>query len=429
MASLVLLMSIIATLSYLISVKSRVATKTASTRATITVAPTQLVQRLSLIGKIEPGNTVTIVAPFEGTVSKLPFSEGQQVERDQVLLALDTTDLDVRIREARSEQLRTLQAYDTLVQWKTGSEVAQAQRRMSSAQFVLKETQRHLEETRTLFDRGIVPKMELDTYVQQEQLQKGDVTSAEAELAATMGKGSAENIELAKLALDNAQTKLQALESLKQLKDIRAPFSGVLMRVPATVSSGAAFPPVVQVGTYLNRGQALYSVANLESLKVSATVNEVDINRLQVGQRVDITGDGFEGVAVPGMITSLSAQPLSSSLEGTVSYGMVVTVSDFSEQQRETIRVGMTANLSILLYQKNDAFILPVSSITKAADRFFVYRIDQPDKTEKVEVFTGVSTVEGVEILQGIKIGDHILKDAWSTDTQFDLAPGIRTLN
>ena len=83
---------------------------------------------------------------------------GQRVERDQLLYTLDTAQLDVQVRQALAELLKAKRAVQDLANWESGQEVGRA-RRVATARMGLADTERKLAETRSLLDRGIVPRL------------------------------------------------------------------------------------------------------------------------------------------------------------------------------------------------------------------------------------------------------------------------------
>jgi len=375
---------------------------------TILVAPRALTVRLRLAGKIEPGEKVTLVAPFAGTIKKT-IHEGQQVSRGQVLVMMDTADLEVELRDAEAQWLKATRASQELESWAHGAEVAQARRRVSTAKLALSETERRLQETRRLLERGIVPKQELDTYAQQEQMQRLDVAAAEVERDATLARGDPQSRRIARLELANAQSKYFALKALQEHDAITSPFRGIVVRIQDNPSEGTVRAPV-QDGTYVSRGQALLGIASLETLTVETSVDEVDINRLHVGQRVEITGDALQGLQLVGSITDLSAQSLPGSSEADARYALRASVTTLTDEQRQGIRIGMTASLSVVLYENSSAIVLPASVIRQEAGRTYVLEAAREGyEPTRAEVTLGAATEDGVEVRSGLEPGTRVL--------------------
>ncbi|WP_397451804.1 efflux RND transporter periplasmic adaptor subunit [Pseudomonas sp. NA-150] len=362
------------------------------------VSPTPLVQRLGLAGRIQPGMSLTISAPFDGTLLDKPVVQGQQVERGQVLLRLDTAQLQIQLREAQAELLKARRAVQDLQGWASGQDMARARRALSTGQLNLNDTQRKLEETRVLHERGIVPRMELDALQQQVQMQRLDVKAAQAELKEVEDKGRGENRQIADMQLANATAKHQALQALEGQREVKAPFAGIVVSLPGNSSDTHARP--VQQGARVSQGQSLMGLANLEQLKVVAKVDESDINQLRAGLPVDITGSGFDGVLLNGNVTTVGSQVLQSEFEGSgASYELSVALPTLTAAQQQHIRLGMSARLSIITYQNPKALIVPHDAIDEQQGQHFVnFRRTPETHGRRVSVSLGQSTTEGVEV-------------------------------
>jgi HlyD family secretion protein len=73
--------------------------------------------------------------------------------------------------------------------------------------------------------------------------------------------------------------------------------------------------------------------------------------------------------------------------------------------------VGMTAALEIIIHEKPDALMVPISAVKDEQGKRYVVRKKSgasADPGEKVEVTTGYTTQDNVEIVKGIKAGDII---------------------
>ncbi|MGZ8171855.1 MULTISPECIES: efflux RND transporter periplasmic adaptor subunit [Methylobacter] len=369
------------------------------------VEPKPMILRLGLVGRLEPASLVTFTAPFDGTVQEKLVEEGQRVKRGQVLLRLDTAQLEIQLREALSSLLKTKRAVHDLAHWPQGLEVARVRRTVASVQMNLNDTELKLAETSTLLARGIVPRMEVDALEQQAKAQRLGLAAAQAELQEALSKGSGENRQIAEMELANATAKYEALLALQARRELTAPFAGIVMRVPGAASDKPTEP--VQRGARASQGQPLFSLANLEQLRVVAKVEEVDINQIQEGQPVEITGDGFDGIALSGNVASVGSQVVTSDLQGSagVSYEVMVTMPPLTAEQQKHLKLGMSAKLSIVIYQNDSAIVIPPEAIQKEGQQLFVEYSDAEDKAaQRVTVKAGRVTAEGVEVF-GLKLG------------------------
>lgn len=371
----------------------------------IHIEPKPITLRLGLVGRIDPASLMTFSAPFDGAVQEKLAEEGQRVERGQLLLQFDTTQLEIQLREALAGVLKAKRVVYDLKNWSQSQEVARARRAITNVRMNLNDTERRLTEASALFARGIVPRMEVDALEQQTKSLRLDLTAAQAELEELLSKGGSENRQIAEMELANASKKYDALHTLQTRRELVAPFTGIIMRVPGVMPDRSLTEPL-QRGTHVSRGQPLFSLANLEQLRVVARVDEGDMNQVREGQAVDITGDGFDGVALNGKIVSVGSQNVASESSGSgAAYEVMVGISALTTEQQKRLKLGMSAKLSIIIYQNDNAIVIPPEAIQKEGNQLFVEYSDAENKpAQRVTVKTGRITLDGVEVF-GLRAG------------------------
>ncbi|BCD88421.1 hypothetical protein PSm6_48280 [Pseudomonas solani] len=361
------------------------------------VDPAPLEHSIGLVGRIEPEKTLALGAPFAGIVAESLVEAGQRVKAGQLLLRMDVAETEVQQRDALSALLKARRAVQELKDWDSGEEMSRARRTLRSAQLAVASTEKKLGQTRALFDRGIIPRNELEDLEQQERLQHLDLSAAERDLARSQARGSGEYLQIAEMELANAEVKHQALRKLLEAKDIKAPFSGIVVAAPGLSLEDAARGPV-QAGSQVTQGAPLFGLASIEQLKIVARVSELDVNQLREGMAVDVQGDGFEGEALHGQVSVVGGQALPST-QGGAQFEVMVAIPDLSEEQMRRVRLGMSARLSILAYRNEAAMVVPPEALRNAEGRWLLdYRptLEQPER--EVEVRTGRSTPAGVEV-------------------------------
>ncbi|AHF68528.1 hypothetical protein PCH70_33750 [Pseudomonas cichorii JBC1] len=365
--------------------------------------PQLLESQLGLVGRIEAASRSTMAAPFEGVVQQVAVVEGQRVERGQHLLTLDTAQLDIQLREALAAQLKLQRTVKDMENWAQGEEVARARRALTSAQYGLSDTERKLADTRRLFERGIVARMDVDSLEQQARVQRLDMTASQSELNAVMEKGKGENRQIADMELANAQSRYQALQALHAHREIEAPFAGIVLR-PQRPEGGVA--PLIQQGMRMPQGTPLFELASLEQIRAVARVEEVDLHQLADGMPVQVTGDGFEGITLQGTLSSIAAQGVAPDFGGGTTYEVVISIASLTPAQQVKVRLGMSARLAIVTYRADNGFAVPPEVLRQDAEgrTFIVYRKDMADAPQRVMVTAGRAMPQGVEV-SGLKPG------------------------
>ncbi|AWB07931.1 secretion protein domain protein (plasmid) [Azospirillum humicireducens] len=304
---------------------------------------------LSVAGTVEPGRTVAVVAPFAGSVKEKRFDYGQRVEAGQVLLVIDGFDMDMRVRDAEAALLKTAQHLDEVRTWATGAEMARAQRQATAARREAEQAQRRVQDAKPLIAQGIIPRQEYEDLQRQAEVLGLNRLAAEEELATTAKKGGRDAVRMAELEHMGALAKVEDLRRQMERAVVKAPASGMVMKAPTAPTANTSGVTVVEVGAGLSQNQSLFLIAEMDSLVVAAQVDEMDINSLRVGQPVDVTGDAFPDSPLSGQVAWIAQQATAAdgSASPGASFAVRVALPSLSDVQKQRIRVGMSANLTM----------------------------------------------------------------------------------
>lgn len=376
----------------------------------ITVEPQSLVTRLTVVGTIEPGGTVNVVAPFDGTVREKHFEYGGRVERGERLLVMDTFDLEMRVREAQATFLKAERSAGDLRNWEGSPDVLRARRAMTAAEQSLADAQRRARETKVLLDRGIVPRVEYESAQQQARSQDLALATARQDLDNTLRRAGDDARRIAELELENARGRLEDLKGQLAAATVPAPVTGLVLRPSQAPKAGSQEPAQrVEDGSRTSRGQTLLSIADLEALTVVARIDEIDVNRVREGQGVAVTGDAFEDT-LKGRIASVAAQATKEGGSRVATFDIRVRLDPMTDEQRRRVRVGMSAKLSAEVYANPAAIVVPPQAVlgTPAAPRVMV-RDPATGAIQEVAVIIGDTTEDGIEIRSGLSPSDTVV--------------------
>lgn len=378
------------------------------------VTPRPLRKSIDLVGQIEPGQTVSVLAPFSGPVLEKRFEFGARIEAGDLLAVLDTGELDAQHRDAKAALIKAEQAMRELEDWAKGVEVARARRALQAAERSLTSAQQKTRETKQLLDLGVVARQEFQDALDREIEADRAVISSREELDGVLDKGAARNRLVAELELANARQKLADLERKLESARIRAPVGGVIIRPPTTGgtdgggSSGTSTAEITQ-GAKLTEAQALLSIASLDTLRVDTALLEIDVNKVTVGMRVLVTGEAFPGTVLDGRLTSIANQASKGNGSSLPQFGISVLIEDVGEAIVKAVRLGMTASLQIVTHDDPAALIVPVDAVSSGPDGTTVQRADPATgQRETVAVVLGQRLPEGVQIIDGLSAGDMV---------------------
>ncbi len=380
---------------------------------TLVIQPRRFVSTISVAGTIVPGDNVVVTAPFDGVATRVGFDYGAPVAQGQVLVELDTAEIRQRRNEAEASFLKASQNAADMAAWDSGPEVSRARRARAAADFDLRDTQRKVEETRALLDRGLVARNESDSLAQQLRNQQMALAAADQDLATALERGKGANRLVATLELENARARLAELDAQLAGAVVRSPATGVIVNPPA---DRADTPVTLHPGLRLTKGQLIGAIARSGGLAVSFRLGETDANRIRPGQEVSVTGPGFGAFTAHGRVTSVGAEalPLAAAGGPMASFAAIARLDPLTPAQAQAIRIGMTANLAIAVYTNPAALVAPPAAIQGAAPAATLSVKDSKGGVRAVPIQLGQSAPDGIEVLSGLKPGDVVV---WTSPT------------
>ncbi len=377
-----------------------------------TVQPQPLSSSISLAGSIQPSETINLLSPFDGRVLEKHFEYGQKVEQGALMLKLDTSDLELKLRDAMVDAIKAQENYRKLQDWKNSDAVLEAQREVEKANNDMQVTQQKLDEAKMLFDKGIIPRDEYRSLKEQVQNQKISLSTIKDHLRAAMAQGQKENLLMARLQKENAQAKLADIKRQIKQGNITASVVGVVIKPTGGTADKKAMN--LEVGSQVTKGQPLLALGNLERLSVATQVGELNVAKLKKGQKVTVTSFACSDLTLQGVIEAVSDQAMAQGDPSSPpAFQVIVTTSKLTPAQRGRLRLGMSADLEVQVYYVPQALTVPIAAVHKGPQGGNMVTLRQADgKKKETPVKTGVTTPDAVEITQGLKAGDVVLLPA-----------------
>jgi len=376
---------------------------------TYTVEKKPISDSIALKGFLKPINMVNITSPFNGKVKETLFQYGQYVEKGQLLLKMDASETESKHREAQVAFMKAREKMSEVDKWQSGNEVTAKKRSLSKSKMTLDTAKNKFEQSDLLYKKGYISKSDYEGDKQSFENAKLDFETAQEELATTIKKGEGYNWKAAKLELENARYKLQELDGQLKRAVVYAPVSGTVI-LPDISSDKEKKGKIVENGISFSEGEIILSIGNTEGLSVTADVDEMEVIKIQKGQEVTVTEDAFPGIILKGVVSSVSTQASKSSGgKKTPSFEINVAIDKGGSGAKDRLRLGMSAKAEIVIMKKPDAIMVPIGSIfVEKANKFVMVKDKNTKKFKKTMVETGITTLDKVEILKGLNVGDEI---------------------
>lgn len=341
------------------------------------VAERELISTITATGSVRARRQVSISSDVQGRVIQLNVDEGDEVERDDVLMVIDPSRLQAQLARARAN---LSQAQAQVAQQRAGH--LQAQRELA-----------RLESLRER-DPGLVSQQALQEAETQLEVQRSLLESAE------------HGVEQARAGLEEAEDDLLRTT-------IRAPISGRITRLD--IEEGET----VVVGTMNNPGSLLMTISDLSVVEAVLAVDETDVPRVSVGDSAMVELDAFPGNSYAAQVAKIGSSAIRNQTGGTgpgssVDYEVVLTLLD----PPEALRPDLSATADIVVEARTNALAVPIIAVTTRRDQngegddearregVFVVR-DGTAHFTPVEL--GITGREHFEVLSGLSAGDTVV--------------------
>ncbi len=370
---------------------------------------------IALRGHLVPGHIMEIVSPIESHVSTVHVVPGQRVVEGDLLVSLDASQLVAKYRQTQIDYIKARDRLAQVEDWENSTEMARARRVLRRAKMGLDDSQRNLKRTAFLLEQGIIPSSEHEEAQRQLLNRQLDFEEAEQELEAAKIQGNAEEQQVVKLEAENAESRLRAYERKLEQTEILAPISGVVMATTGKLGE----KPLVR-GRPVAQGELLLSIADFERLSVVTKIDEVDIRKIKVGQKAKITGSGFPDLQVEGSVTFVSSRASGNSrLRNATQFEIIVTLDRLEVETLSRLRVGMSAHVTIIVYNLPEALLIPLHAVVQSENKAWVHVVDP--ETQAIEhriVNLGLTTLDSVEVTEGLSAGETIVLFVSTTERQ-----------
>lgn len=235
----------------------------------------------------------------------------------------------------------------------------------------------------------------------QVQAAEGNVAAAEAQVARAraaydrlLEKPAEQQIAILQAQVDSAATSLELAKLRLRQAQIIAPIDGRLASV------------LIKEGEQATPGAPAMTLINENAYHITVSVDEIDIDQVEVGQEVQITLDALPDKPVTGTVTEIA--PTSSSTSGVVTYLVTINID---ESQTEGLRPGMSASASITVDEVADVLVVPnwAVRLNRETGEAFVLTKDAAGLISEVIVQTGLRNEQFSEVLSGLSEGDTVV--------------------
>ena len=373
---------------------------------------TSITEKVSASGTVQPVTEVKLAPEVSGEIIELHVEDGDSVKLGEVL---------VKIRpDVWLSQLERSEA--TLNQQRANVESAKAALSRSEATFIRAEQEFNRQQQ--LWNEKVISEAEWQLAQQNFKIAKNDLESAK------------QSLEAAKYIVRSTEASVRESRENVRRTTVAAPMRGVISKL--NVKKGERV-----VGTAQMAGTEMLRIADLNIMEVRVDVNENDIVRVHLNDTVMIEVDAYSNVdkVFKGVVTNIAntaKEKLSADAITEFEVRILILRSSYEDLlksgNRYPFRPGMTASVEIMTATKNNVLSVPLAAVTtrnpdsdkkdnesrdrggdrnnrqvvdeskkqqKQEDKIVVF-VNDGGKAKMVEVKTGISDYDNIEIISGL---------------------------
>ena len=393
------------------------------------VSRSTIIEKVSASGKIQPEVEVKLSPDVSGEIVSLNVAEGDSVVAGQELLKIRPDNYVSLLARAEAQMNATKANME-----QSKAVLAQSDARLSKAKI-------DYDRNAKLHKDKVISDADFDQFVSAYTVAKQDLEAAKANVNAANY-----NVKSSEAALKEAKTNLTKTT-------IYAPQSGIISKLNVELGERV-------VGTSQMAGTEMLRIANLNKMEVRVNVNENDITRVSLGDTVLIDVDAFssserkfKGVVyeIASSANSSGASAVSNDAVTEFEVKIRVLRSSYADlikgKLSYPLKPGMTASVEILTNRKENIATVPLSAVTtreigaeakegmkkeedgtnatnsndaleakkRKENTKEVVFVMEKGKAKMIQVKTGISDFENIEIVSGLNDGQEIIAGPYAT--------------
>jgi membrane fusion protein (multidrug efflux system) len=241
---------------------------------------------------------VPILSRVPGYVDKIYVDDYAAVTKGQLLLVVDSTELELQIQEMMADLTQSQSDIENARASLTNAEAALALTKGNLEVSKLRQTKAasDLAREKSLFDGNAITKRQLD-----DSQSNFDVISKQFEAGQMDVKVAETRIEVLRSLVGKAQSQADIKKVRIEQQKLKLSYCRVY-----AISDGKLGKRNIDAGQFIQAGTPLFTIVNNQGQWVVANFKENQVKNIHVGQVVNIKVDGYPKVKVEGRVVSLS---------------------------------------------------------------------------------------------------------------------------
>ncbi|TMN87592.1 efflux transporter periplasmic adaptor subunit [Pseudoalteromonas phenolica] len=345
-----------------------------------------LVRDIAATGKIVAANAPKAYSPEQGFVT-LKVKAGDTVELGQVIAEVDSPELNNSLKQQESELAR-LQGELARNELEARRQTLTLNKTLDLAQVELSAAERENRRAKLSIEKSLISQIDLEKAV--DDLAKAKLTFKHAQQEVELAKDTlAFELQSSKSQFARQQLVVDELQRKVNNLHVRASVSGIIGNL------------LIQPKAMVSKNQALLTLVDLSAFEAELQVPESYANDLGIGMQVELK------IGTELVVGSLSA------ISPEVNNREVTARVRFEQSSMSNIRQNQRLSGRILLENRSDVLMVKRGAFLNQGG-FVAYKVNG-ERAERIEITTGVISINHVEVLAGLSQGDQIIISNYDT--------------
>ena len=365
----------------------------------------KIIELVTASGEIQPEVEVRVSPEVPGEIIELTIMEGDFVDEGKLLVKIRPDNFINALERAKAN-------YN------------QVRANLSSSRSNLSRSEAQFLRSKLEFNR------------QKSLFEQNVISDSEYEIAETNFKVSTQDLESSKQSVKASEYVVRSAKATVDESEENLRKTSIVAPMTGTVSLLSVELGERVVGTSQMAGTELLRIADLSIMEVRVDVNENDIVRVEIGDTTNIDVDAYNTYdqVFKGIVTEIAstANPKPSP-DAVTEFKVKIRVINESynnltieEGIKNPFKPGMTASVEIITQEKDQILLVPISSVTTKNEKDSlgnesikqIVFIDNKGKAEMIEVTTGISDFENIEVLSGLNENDKVISGPYIAISQ-----------
>ena len=330
-----------------------------------------LIIKLKSPGEAVTNMKINMKAEVAGVIKSLNVEESKHVKKGELLVELDDEKYRLELEQEEATRLKVLS--ELLVEKRFAGP---RETRSGPDREKIQKAKDDYEEARRRFRSGLTSRAEYEK------------ANTEYELSLIESGEKKEEIRAAAKGLTQAEIRVKAAQMNLEKTKIKAPFSGLIHDIKISPQE------------HVTSGRELFTLVNIDRIRVHAKVLESEIGKMKVGREVDLKFSAYQGKIFKGEVKAIS--PVINPQDKTCN--VIIDVANPEEE----IKPGMHVEVEIAAEIHKDKLLIPQDAVLVRSGRKLAFVVEEGlAKWRYIDV--GLENEGYAEVLDGVKEGESVI--------------------